>query len=176
MGMNAGIDLKKYIRSIPDWPAKGILFRDITPLLADKQALRQAIETLYEDYRTEKIDYVAAIEARGFILGASIAERLGAGFIPIRKKGKLPYETESITYDLEYGTDSLEVHNDALQAGDRVLMFDDLLATGGTMEAACKLIEKIGGNIIGIAFLIELTYLNGRQRLADYKIRTVISF
>lgn len=152
------------------------MFRDITPLLADANALTQAIEALCEGFDKDNIEYVAAIEARGFILGASIAERLGAGFIPIRKKGKLPYKTESITYDLEYGTDSLEVHNDALQTGDKVLMFDDLLATGGTMEAACKLIEKVGGDIIGISFLIELTYLNGRQRLADYKVRTIISF
>jgi adenine phosphoribosyltransferase len=151
------IDLKKYIRSIPDWPKKGILFRDITPLLAD-------------------VDYVAAVEARGFILGASIAERLGAGFIPIRKKGKLPSKTESITYELEYGTDSLEVHKDALQTGDRVLMFDDLLATGGTMAAACQLIEKIAGHIIGISFLIELADLKGRQKLTRYKVNTIISF
>ncbi|MHC4690946.1 MAG: adenine phosphoribosyltransferase [Planctomycetota bacterium] len=151
------MDLKKYIRSIPDWPKKGILFRDITPLLAD-------------------VDYVAAVEARGFILGASIAERLGAGFIPIRKKGKLPSKTESITYELEYGTDSLEVHKDALQTGDRVLMFDDLLATGGTMAAACQLIEKIAGHIIGISFLIELADLKGRQKLTRYKVNTIISF
>ncbi|MHC5075231.1 MAG: adenine phosphoribosyltransferase [Planctomycetota bacterium] len=174
--MNPDIDLKKFIRSIPDWPKKGILFRDITPLLGDVNALTQAIEALCEGFTKDNIDYVAAVEARGFILGASIAERLGAGFIPIRKKGKLPSETESITYELEYGTDSLEVHKDALQTGNRVLMFDDLLATGGTMAAACKLIEKIGGNIIGISFLIELTDLKGRQKLTDYNIHTVISF
>jgi adenine phosphoribosyltransferase len=174
--MSPDIDLIKFIRSIPDWPKKGILFRDITPLLADVNALTQAIEALCEGFDSSSIDYVAAVEARGFILGASIAERLGAGFIPVRKKGKLPYETEKITYDLEYGTDTLEVHKDALKAGDRILMFDDLLATGGTMAAACKLIEMIGGNIIGISFLIELTDLEGRQKLTDYDIHTVISF
>ncbi|MHC4216284.1 MAG: adenine phosphoribosyltransferase, partial [Planctomycetota bacterium] len=163
------MELKKYIRNIPDWPKKGILFRDITPLLADVNALTQAIEALCEGFDSSNIDYVAAVEARGFILGASIAERLGAGFIPVRKKGKLPSKTESVTYDLEYGTDTLEVHSDALKAGDKVLMFDDLLATGGTMAAACQLVEKIGGNIIGISFLIELTDLKGRQKLSDYK-------
>ncbi|MHC4151941.1 MAG: adenine phosphoribosyltransferase [Planctomycetota bacterium] len=170
------MDLKKYIRSIPDWPKKGILFRDITPLLADVNALTRAIEALCEGFDSTNIDYVAAVEARGFILGASIAERLGAGFIPIRKKGKLPSKTESITYELEYGTDSLEVHKDALQTGDRVLMFDDLLATGGTMAAACQLIEKIAGHIIGISFLIELADLKGRQKLTRYKVNTIISF
>jgi adenine phosphoribosyltransferase len=174
--MSPDIELKKYIRNIPDWPKKGILFRDITPLLADVNALTQAIEALCEGFDSSNIDYVAAVEARGFILGASIAERLGAGFIPVRKKGKLPSKTESVTYDLEYGTDTLEVHSDALKAGDKVLMFDDLLATGGTMAAACQLVEKIGGNIIGISFLIELTDLKGRQKLSDYKIHAVISF
>ncbi|MHC4216208.1 MAG: adenine phosphoribosyltransferase [Planctomycetota bacterium] len=170
------MDLKKYIRSIPDWPKKGILFRDITPLLGDVDALTQAIEALCEGLNKDNIDYVAAVEARGFILGASIAERLGAGFIPIRKKGKLPSKTESIKYDLEYSTDTLEVHKDALQTGDRILMFDDLLATGGTMTAACQLIEKIGGSIIGVSFLIELADLKGREKLSDYKVHTVISF
>jgi adenine phosphoribosyltransferase len=168
--------LKSCIRSIPDWPKRGILFRDITPLLADAKAFDAAIEALCADFTDAGIDYVAAVEARGFIFGAAVAEKLGAGFIPIRKKGKLPFKTESITYDLEYGTDTLEVHSDAVTKGAKVLMVDDLLATGGTMAAACKLIEKIGGKIEGICFLVELTDLNGRDKLADYKIFTVISY
>jgi len=171
-----GIDLKKYIRSIPDWPKKGILFRDITPLLADPKAFAAAIDALCADFIEAGIEYVAAVEARGFIFGAAVAERLDAGFVPIRKKGKLPFKTESVTYDLEYGTDTLEVHSDAVDKGSKVLMVDDLLATGGTMAAACKLIEKIGGQIAGITFLIELTELAGRDKLSKYKINSVISY
>jgi adenine phosphoribosyltransferase len=134
------VNLAKYIRSIPDWPKKGILFRDITPLLADRKAFAAAVEALADRYKDKNVDYVAAVEARGFIFGATVAEKLGAGFVPIRKKGKLPYKTESVTYDLEYGTDTLEVHIDAVKKGSKVLMIDDLLATGGTMAAACKLV------------------------------------
>jgi len=170
------IDLKKYIRTIPDWPKKGILFRDITPLLADPEAFAAAIDVLCADFVDMGIEYVAAVEARGFIFGAAVAEKLGAGFVPIRKKGKLPYKTESVTYDLEYGTDTLEVHSDAVRNGSKVLMVDDLLATGGTMAAACKLIEKIGGKVVAIAFLIELTELSGRKKLTPYKIKTIMSF
>ncbi|MHC4637557.1 MAG: adenine phosphoribosyltransferase [Planctomycetota bacterium] len=168
--------LEDYIRSIPDWPKKGILFRDITPLLADDQALAEAIEALSRKYRNSGVEYVAAVEARGFIFGAAVANRLGAGFVPVRKKGKLPFETESVTYDLEYGTDTLEVHKDAVKPGSKVLMIDDLLATGGTMAASCKLIEKIGGQIVGIVFLIELCDLAGRKKLNGYNINTVISY
>jgi len=171
-----GIELQKYIRSIPDWPKKGILFRDITPLLAEPKAFAAAIETLCAGFTEASIEYVAAVEARGFIFGAAVAERLGAGFIPIRKKGKLPFKTESVTYDLEYGTDTLEVHSDAIDKGAKVLMLDDLLATGGTMAAACKLIEKIGGEIVGITFLIELGELGGRSKLGGYKINTCLSY
>jgi len=171
-----GIELERYIRSIPDWPKKGILFRDITPLLADPKALAAAIEALCAGFTGAGVEYVAAVEARGFIFGAAVAKKLGAGFVPIRKKGKLPFKTESIRYDLEYGTDTLEVHSDAIDKGAKVLMVDDLLATGGTMAAACKLIEKIGGQIVGIAFLIELSELAGREKLGGYKIRTVISY
>ena len=171
-----GIELERYIRSIPDWPKQGILFRDITPLLADPKALAAAIEALCAGFTGAGIEYVAAVEARGFIFGAAVAKKLGAGFVPIRKKGKLPFKTESIRYDLEYGTDTLEVHSDAIDKGAKVLMVDDLLATGGTMAAACKLIEKIGGQIVGIAFLIELSELAGREKLSGYKIRTVISY
>ena len=164
------------MRSIPDWPKKGILFRDITPLLANNKALSAAIETISDRYKDKKIDYVAAVEARGFIFGAAVAARLGVGFVPIRKKGKLPYKTESVTYDLEYGKDTLEVHIDAVKKDARVLMVDDLLATGGTMAAACTLIEKIGGKIAGIAFLVELKDLNGREKLKNYDISVEIVF
>jgi adenine phosphoribosyltransferase len=170
------IELKKYIRSIPDWPKKGILFRDITPLLAEPKAFAAAVAALCAGYTDAGIEYVAAVEARGFIFGAAAAIRLGAGFVPIRKKGKLPYKTESVTYALEYGTDTLQVHCDAVEKGAKVLMVDDLLATGGTMAGACKLIEKIGGQIVGITFLIELTELAGREKLGAYKIKTVISY
>lgn len=170
------INLEKHIRSIPDWPKPGILFRDITPLLADPEAFAEAVDALCEGFTHQAIDYVAAVEARGFIFGAAVARKLNAGFVPIRKKGKLPFNTQSITYDLEYGTDTLEVHIDAVKKAANVLMVDDLLATGGTMVSACKLIEKIGGQIIGISFLIELSDLAGRSKLGDYKINTVISY
>jgi len=170
------IHLQNYIRSIPDWPKKGILFRDITPLLADPKALRAAVDALCADFKDQSIEYVAAVEARGFILGSPVANKLGAGFVPIRKKGKLPFDTETITYDLEYGTDTLEVHKDAVSTGAKVLMIDDLLATGGTMAAACKLIEKIGGQIAAIAFLIELTELTGRKKLTGYETKALISY
>ena len=169
-------NLQSYIRDIPDWPKEGILFRDITPLLGDAKALKAAIEALTAGFADSKIDYVAAIEARGFIFGPAVAERLGAGFVPIRKKGKLPYQTESLSYYLEYGTDTLQVHTDAVSKGSRVLMVDDLLATGGTMSASCKLIEKIGGQIVGISFLVELADLAGRDKLAGYEVKTVIRY
>lgn len=171
-----GIDLKGYIRNIPNWPKEGILFRDITPLLLNPKAFAAAIEALIADFTDMGVEYVAAVEARGFIFGSAVAEKLGAGFVPIRKKGKLPWQTESITYDLEYGTDTLQVHNDAVKSGGKVLMVDDLLATGGTMAAACKLIEKIGGTVAGIAFLIELVALQGREKIAGYKVTSVISY
>lgn len=170
------ISLQDYIRDVPDWPKKGILFRDITPLLADPVAFPAAVNALCADFLGKGIDYVAAVEARGFIFGAAVAERLHAGFVPIRKKGRLPYKTESVTYDLEYGTDTLQVHCDAVRKGSKVLIVDDLLATGGTMSAACKLVEKIGGRIAGVTFLIELTQLDGRKKLAGYNIKTVISY
>jgi len=170
------IDLERYIRSIPDWPKKGILFRDITPLLADSKAFAAAVDALCADFTDVGIEYVAAVEARGFIFGAAVAEKLGAGFVPIRKKGKLPSSTESISYDLEYGTDTLEVHSDAVESRAKVLMVDDLLATGGTMAAACKLIEKIGGQVAGIVFLIELAELRGKEKITGYKVKSIISY
>ena len=169
-------ELQKHIRSIADWPKKGILFRDITPLLAEPGAFADAVDALCLDFEERSVDYVASVEARGFIFGAAVAKKLGAGFVPIRKKGKLPFKTESITYDLEYGTDTLEVHSDAIDRAARVLMVDDLLATGGTMAAACKLIEKIGGQIAAIVFLIELGELAGRKKLAGYKIHTCLTY
>jgi len=170
------MDLRRFIRDIPDWPKKGILFRDITPLLASPSAFSAAVESLCCAFENEEVDYVAAVEARGFIFGAAVAQRLGKGFVPIRKKGKLPFKTEKITYDLEYGKDTLEVHSDAVEKAAKVLMVDDLLATGGTMAAACKLVEKIGGRIVGIAFLVELADLKGRKKLGSYKVKTVISY
>ncbi|MCK4292443.1 MAG: adenine phosphoribosyltransferase [Planctomycetes bacterium] len=169
------MDLERYIRSIPDWPKEGILFRDITPLLADPEAFAAAIGALCAGFADAGVEYVAAVEARGFIFGSAVAEKLGAGFVPIRKKGKLPFKTESVTYDLEYDTDTLEVHSDAVRRGAKVLMVDDLLATGGTMAAACKLVEKIGGRVVGIAFLIELCELAGRDKLGEYRIKVLIS-
>jgi len=170
------IDLRSYIRSIPDWPKKGILFRDITPLLADPQAFAAAVKTLCAGFSKGDIDYVAAVEARGFIFGSAVAEKLAAGFVPIRKKGKLPAATERITYDLEYGADTIEVHRDAIRSGAKVLMVDDLLATGGTMAAACRLIEKIGGHVAGVAFLVELKDLRGRERMAGYKVTSTLTY
>jgi adenine phosphoribosyltransferase len=170
------IELKDYIRDVPDWPKKGILFRDITPLLGEPKAFRAAVDGLAADYVGKGIQYVAAVEARGFIFGSAVAAKLGVGFVPIRKKGKLPFKTESITYDLEYGSDTLQVHQDAVTSGAKVLMVDDLLATGGTMAASCKLIEKIGGKIAGVVFLIELTELHGIGKLAGYKVKSLIQY
>jgi len=170
------VELKQYIRDVPDWPKKGILFRDITPLLANPKAFSTAVDALCADFIGVGIEYVAAVEARGFIFGSAVAEKLGAGFVPIRKQGKLPSKTESITYDLEYGTDTLEVHSDTVESSAKVLMVDDLLATGGTMAAACRLIEKIGGQVAGIVFLIELAGLHGREKIANYKVKSIISY
>jgi adenine phosphoribosyltransferase len=168
--------LKRYIRDIPDFPKPGILFRDITPLLADAGALARAIDALRAPFVGQGIDMVAAVEARGFIFGAAVARVLNAGFVPIRKKGKLPFEIHSVSYGLEYGTDVVEVHTDAVLPGAKVLMVDDLLATGGTMAAACELIEKLGGRIVGLTFLIELADLKGRDLLKKYDIHTAITY
>jgi len=170
------LDLARYIRDVPDWPKKGILFRDITPLLADPKAFPATVDALCAPFFGLGIQYVAAVEARGFIFGSAVAERLGAGFIPVRKKGKLPGKTESATYELEYGVDTLEMHRDAIPRGAKVLVVDDLLATGGTMTAACELIEKVDAEVVGIAFVIELTDLHGREKLAQYRIHTLISY
>ena len=168
--------MARHIRDIPDWPKKGILFRDITPLLADPQAFPATIDALYAPFQQAGVEYVAAVEARGFIFGAAAAARLGAGFIPIRKKGKLPWKTESASYELEYGVDSIEMHRDDIPRGAKVLMVDDLLATGGTMQAACELIEKVDAEVVAIAFVIELTELKGRERLKPHKVHALISY
>jgi len=174
--MAGTIELRDYIRDIPDFPKEGILFRDITPLLSDNDALVAAIEAIAEPFRDQKIDYVAAIEARGFIFGSAVARALGAGFIPIRKPGKLPHITESVEYDLEYGTDTVQIHKDAIEDGASVLLVDDLLATGGTMAAAIELVEMLNAKIVGLTFLIELKALGGREKLGQYPIHAEISY
>lgn len=165
------MDLKGLVRTIPDHPKPGIMFRDVTTLMGDPQGFKAAIARLTEPYRQEPIDVVAGIEARGFITAGAMADRLGCGFVPVRKKGKLPWETVSQSYALEYGTDTLEMHKDALARGKRVLIVDDLIATGGTADAAAKLIRQLGGSIIGAAFLIDLPDLGGAKRLEDQGIK-----
>ncbi len=160
-------DVKAKIRSIPDFPKPGIIFRDITTGIKDAQTMKFMVEYLCEQYKDTKIDYIAGIESRGFIFGMPMAYRLGCGFIPIRKPNKLPAKTISESYGLEYGHDTIEIHEDAIEKGANVLVVDDLLATGGTAEAACKLVKRAGGNLVGIAFLIELQALNGRKKLND---------
>jgi len=169
-------DLKKTIRNVPDFPKKGILFYDITTLLKNGAALRKTIDLLVSRYQEEKIDLVLGIESRGFIFASAIACRLGAGFIPVRKPGKLPAETLKVTYDLEYGQDSLEIHRDAIQPGQRVLLVDDLLATGGTAAAALKLIQQLGGIVAGVAFVIELEFLNGKKKLEGYDLYSILKY
>ncbi|MDD5455332.1 MAG: adenine phosphoribosyltransferase [Candidatus Ratteibacteria bacterium] len=168
--------LKSAIRDVPDFPRKGIIFKDITPVLKDGKLFSLAIENMLEPFRDQKIDSVVAIEARGFIFGGAMANILNCGIIPIRKSGKLPSKTHSIDYELEYGTDTLEVHTDAINKGDKILLVDDLLATGGTARGVCKLIEKSGGEIVGISFLIELAFLNGREKLKNYPVHSVLQF
>ena len=168
--------LKKYIRSIPDFPKQGILFRDITTLLKNKAAFKKSIDDLAKIVKGKKIDCVVAVESRGFIFGAALAYKLGAGFIPVRKKGKLPAETISADYALEYGTDSLFMHKDALQPGSKVLIVDDLLATGGTAAAVCQMIGQLKAKISGIIFLIELCDLKGRDKLKNYPVYSLIRY
>ena len=170
------LDLCSKIRSIPDFPKPGILFRDITPLLQDAEALREAVRRMAEPYAGRSVDVVVGAESRGFIFGAAIAIALGAGFVPVRKKGKLPADTVSVTYDLEYGTDTIEMHADAIRPEMQVLMVDDLLATGGTMAACCEMVERAAGRILGIEFLIELEFLAGRKKLEGYPVRSQIVY
>ena len=169
-------ELKKIIRDVPDFPKKGIIFKDITTLLKDPKAFKSSTDLLLEECRKYSVDKVVGIESRGFILGTHIALELNAGFIPIRKPGKLPAETVSESYELEYGTDSIEMHKDAINPGDKVIIIDDLLATGGTAQAACKLVEKCGGEPVLTAFLIELTFLNGRDKLNGRNIFALLDF
>jgi adenine phosphoribosyltransferase len=169
-------DLAAHIRDIPDFPKPGILFKDITPLLLDAEALSEAVGLLADWARPLKVEFVVAPEARGFILGAAVARELGAGFVPARKPGKLPHETITAEYILEYGVDALELHADALADGPRVLLHDDLLATGGTARALAELVEGAGAQIAGFAFLVELAFLGGRERLAGYDVHALVSY
>ncbi len=169
-------ELKNCIRDIPDFPKKGIIFKDITTLLGNKDAFKKSIDLLAKRFKKENIEYVVAVESRGFIFGSVLAYKLNAGFVPVRKKGKLPYKTRSVTYQLEYGTDSLEIHEDAIKAGSRVLVVDDLLATGGTVKAVTDLLKEEQANIIGIIFLVELKFLNGKDRLKDFPVYSLIKY
>ena len=166
--------LKSYIRDIPNFPKQGIIFKDITTLLKDGKKFKEVVDLFAEEFSGKKIDIILCVEARGFIFGSALAYRLGAGIAPIRKKGKLPYKTHSVTYDLEYGKDILEIHQDAFEKGARVLIVDDLLATGGTSRAVIDLVEKMGGRIEALAFLIELTPLKGREKLKGYPVTALI--
>ena len=168
--------IKKAIRDIPDFPKKGILFRDITPLLKDPSALRHCIRHIADQYRGRGVDAVVGAESRGFIFAVPIALELNVGFIPIRKPGKLPHETVTETYELEYGTDTLQIHRDAIRPGQKILMVDDLLATGGTMAACCRLVQQLGGQVAGCAFVIELAFLNGRQKLDGHSITSLVRY
>jgi len=170
------MDLAKMIRDVPDFPKEGILFKDITTLIKEPQAFRQVIDRLADHYAGQEIDLVVAVEARGYIFGAPIAYKLGAGFVPVRKEGKLPAETVREEYELEYGTDSVEMHRDAIQPGQRVLIVDDLIATGGSAAATARLVERLGGEVVSIAFLIELTFLKGVEKLKDYDVFTMIEY
>ena len=168
--------LRSLIRAIPNFPTPGIVFRDITPLLADAGAMRLAVHRLVDPFLGERVDIVAGMEARGFIFGALCAQELGAGFVPLRKPGKLPHHTESMSYALEYGENALEVHVDALGHGHRVLLVDDLIATGGTAAASCALVERLGGTVVGCVFLIELDALQGRKNLEGQRVHSVLHF
>lgn len=169
-------DLKKLIREIPDHPKPGILFYDLTTLLQDPQGFHSLVDRLCEHYNGKKVDIVAGIEARGFIFAPALAYRLGAGFVPVRKPKKLPWKTDSVTYQLEYGSDQLEIHQDAVKPGQRVLLCDDLLATGGTASAAIQLVRKLGGDVVGAAFAVELSFLNGRARLPGVDVFSLLKY
>ena len=168
--------LRALIRDVPDFPKKGIIFKDITPLLKHGPALRFACDQLAAGFEGLKADQVVGIESRGFIFSPVLAYHLGAGFVPVRKKGKLPAAKEAVSYSLEYGEDSLEMHLDAIKKGTRVIIVDDLLATGGTAEAVTRLVEKLGGTVVGLAFLVELAFLNGRDRLKNYQVHSLIQY
>jgi len=173
---STGMDLKQYIRDIPDFPKPGILFRDITPLLASPEAFREAIARLADHFRHHPVDVIVAVEARGFIFAGPLALELDTAFTPVRKPGKLPYQTRSLSYDLEYGTDTLQMHVDGVGQGQNVLIVDDLLATGGTAQACCKLVEQAGAKVVGCAFLIELVALGGAKRLGSCETFSLIRY
>lgn len=168
--------LARFIRDIPDFPKPGIVFKDITPLLGDPGALALAVEMLAQPFRGKHVDLVIGAESRGFIFGTAVAQALSAGFVPIRKPGKLPSQTKQVTYQLEYGSDSLEIHIDAIPTGRRVLLVDDLLATGGTMKASCDLVKALDADIVGVAVLIELGFLNGREKLKEFNVHSIIRY
>ena len=168
--------LEKSIRNIPDFPKPGILFRDVTTLIKNRDAFKKAVDLLSKKYKGKGFDKVVGVEARGFIFGAAVAYKIGAGFVPVRKAGKLPYKTISSTYKLEYGTDTLEIHKDAITPGEKVLIIDDLLATGGTVKAVTELVNQLGGKIAGIGFVIELVDLNGKEKLKDHPVFSLIKF
>jgi len=170
------VNLEDYIASIPDYPEKGVTFRDISPLMADGEAFRAAVNEIVEYANQKQIDMVVGPEARGFIVGCPVAYELGVGFAPVRKPGKLPRKTIEVTYDKEYGEDTLSLHEDAIKPGQRVLVCDDLLATGGTVKATTDLVEKLGGTVVGCAFLIELLDLHGRDKIKDYEILTLLDY
>ncbi len=170
------MEIKSYIRDINDFPKKGIVFKDITPLLKDHNAFKKAAQELYALIENERIDKVVGMESRGFFFAPLLAEKLSAGFVPVRKAGKLPHKVISESYSLEYGEDRLEIHEDSIQKGERVLIHDDVLATGGTAQAVCELVERLGGEIVQCNFLIELDFLNGKDKLKDYKVKSLIHY
>lgn len=170
------IDLKEHIRDIPDFPKEGIIFKDISTLLKHKDAFAHSIDLLAKQFQNERVDYVVGVEARGFIFGSALAYKLGTGFIPVRKKGKLPYKTKSVTYALEYGSDTLEIHEDAVPAGSRVLVVDDLLATGGTVKAVIDLLKAQKAHIVSVAFIVELQFLKGKEKLQDLPVFSIIQY
>ena len=174
--MTVAADLAKSIRAIPDFPKPGIMFRDVTTLIKDGKAFRKAVDAFYAKYKDIKFDKIVAVESRGFLFGAALAYKMGAGVVLVRKKGKLPCTTVSVSYKLEYGTDTLEIHKDAIAPGERVLIIDDLLATGGTVAAVIKLVKKLGGRIAAIAFLVELVDLKGRSKLGTYPVCSLVKF
>ncbi len=170
------ISLEKSIRSIPDFPKKGILFRDVTTLIQNKDAFKKSVDLLVKKYKGKGFDKVVGVEARGFIFGAAVAYKIRAGFVPVRKKGKLPFKTIAATYELEYGTDTLEIHQDAIGTGEKILIIDDLLATGGTVKAVIELVERLGGKVGGIGFVIELVDLKGKDKFKGHKIHSLVKF
>jgi adenine phosphoribosyltransferase len=175
MGVDAAV-VRAHVRDIPDWPSPGIVFRDITPLLAAPDVFAGTVDALAAPFEHEQIDKIVGVEARGFVFAAPVAYRHRAGFVPVRKPGKLPWEIERAEYELEYGTDLLEIHRDAIHPGERVLIVDDVIATGGTAAASAVLVERLGGEVVGLAFVLELAYLHGREKLAGRRLHTVVTY